>query len=301
MVGRRLGRRRGWRGGWRSPSCWPSRRSAAETVAGGAVGQLAVNVGELPAVAGGQVDQLRPAFAGAHDQPVAQGPLGRLRRRGHGIHDVEPLARRGVAGMTRVGGEKRSMPGSSPDQIVLCDGQRRLLAARARRVSGEHRDVLRARIVLGAAGGTSNAAIARNLGITEDTVRKWRGRFCRHGLDGLRDRPRSGRPRRFAATVVAEVKALACELPVDSNKPLARWSCPELALEAARRGIVAAVSASTVRRWLRADAIKPVAASIVDLPARSGFRVQGSAGARPLRPHLGRQTTRCARLGDQRG
>ena len=47
------------------------------------------------------------------------------------------------------------MPMSSCDQIVLCDGQRRLLLARAGRVSGEHRDVLRARIVLAAAGGTT--------------------------------------------------------------------------------------------------------------------------------------------------
>jgi hypothetical protein len=32
----------------------------------------------------------------------------------------------------------------------------------------------------------------------------------------------------FAAAVVAEVKALACELPTQTEVPLARWSCPEL-------------------------------------------------------------------------
>jgi transposase len=145
----------------------------------------------------------------------------------------------------------------SPFQIILTDGQRRLLLARARRVSAEHRDVVRARIVLAAADGATNAAIARDLGVTDDTVRKWRRRFCWHGLDGLRDRPRIGRPRRFAATVVAEVKALACELPTDGDVPLAKWSCQDLAAEAARRGIVESVSASTVRRWLCADALKP--------------------------------------------
>ncbi len=148
------------------------------------------------------------------------------------------------------------MPVLSAHQIVLCAGQRRLLLARARRDSGEHRDVLRARIVLAAAGGASNA-IARSLGVTDDTVRKWRRRFSQHGLDGLRDRSRPGRPRRFAATVVAEVKALACELPADSDTPLARWSCPELAAEAISRRIVTSVSASTVRRWLAGDALKP--------------------------------------------
>ena len=158
------------------------------------------------------------------------------------------------------------MPISSCDQIVLCDGQRRLLRARAGRVSGEHRDVLRARIVLAAADGASNAAIGRALGVCDDTVRKWRRRFCQHGLDGLRDRPRTGRPRRFSATVVAEVKALACELPANRDVPLAKWSCPDLAVEAARRGVVDRVSASTVRRWLAALDAQTLAASVLDLP-----------------------------------
>ena len=76
-------------------------------------------------------------------------------------------------------------------------------------------------------------------------------------LAGLADRSRSGRPRRFSAVQVAEVKALACELPSTSAVPLAKWSCPDLATEAARRGVVASISASTVRRWLAADALKP--------------------------------------------
>lgn len=145
----------------------------------------------------------------------------------------------------------------SPYRIVLTYPQRRLLIARARRASGEHRDVLRARIVLAAADGASNAAIARELGVGVDTVRKWRRRFSEDGLNGLRDRPRSGRPRTFEATVVAEVKALACALPAETGTPLARWSCPDLAAEAVERGIAPSLSASTVRRWLAADAIKP--------------------------------------------
>ena len=90
-----------------------------------------------------------------------------------------------------------------------------------------------------------------------DTVRKWRSRFAEHGLDGLDDLPRSGRPRVFEAAAVAEVKALACQLPAETGVPLSRWSHAELAAEAITRGIVEAVSASTVRRWLDADAIEP--------------------------------------------
>jgi transposase len=141
--------------------------------------------------------------------------------------------------------------------ITLDPAQRQALRSVARRGRAEHRQVLRARIVLAAAEGRSTAGIARELGIVEDTVRKWRTRFCGEGLPGLADRPRSGRPRVFPATVVAEVKALACELPAQAEVPLARWSCPELARQAVARGVCERVSASTVRRWLAADALKP--------------------------------------------
>jgi transposase len=145
----------------------------------------------------------------------------------------------------------------SPYVVVLNNSEEAKLQGRARSAAAPHRDVLRARIVLAAADDTPNAQIATTLGVHVDTVRKWRRRFSQAGMDGLRDRPRPGRPRRFTATCVAEVKALACELPALSETPLAKWSCPELAREAVDRGLVVSVSASTVRRWLAKDAIKP--------------------------------------------
>lgn len=56
---------------------------------------------------------------------------------------------------------------------------------------------------------------------------------------------------------VVTVKALACELPAETGVPLSRWSAPELAVEAVARGVVESISASTVRRWLAGDALKP--------------------------------------------
>lgn len=141
--------------------------------------------------------------------------------------------------------------------VDLTARQRKELEALSRRSSAPYRRVIRARIVLAAADGESNAEIARRLAVCVDTVRTWRKRFCAHGIEGLVDLPRSGRPRTFPATVVAEVKALACELPAEVGVPLARWSCPELADHARSRGIVDRVSTSTVRRWLTADALKP--------------------------------------------
>ena len=76
-------------------------------------------------------------------------------------------------------------------------------------------------------------------------------------MNGLADLPRSGRPPVFAATVVAEVKALACSLPAEHGLPLSRWSCKDLAAKPSPVASPTAVSGSTVRRWLDADAIKP--------------------------------------------
>ncbi|MEX2252626.1 MAG: IS630 family transposase [Thermoleophilaceae bacterium] len=53
------------------------------------------------------------------------------------------------------------------------------------------------------------------------------------------------------------IKALACELPARHGVPLARWHTPELARAAVEQGIVAAISDTTIWRWLSGDAIRP--------------------------------------------
>jgi hypothetical protein len=72
----------------------------------------------------------------------------------------------------------------------------------------------------------------------------------------MRDRGRDGRGR-FPPTQIAEVKALACELPAVSGRSISRWSAAEIASEALQRGIVCEVSGTTVWRWLAEDAIRP--------------------------------------------
>jgi hypothetical protein len=57
--------------------------------------------------------------------------------------------------------------------------------------------------------------------------------------------------------VVAEVKALACELPATTGVPLSKWSCTELAREVVERKVAGSISAATVWRVLTKDAIKP--------------------------------------------
>jgi transposase len=150
-----------------------------------------------------------------------------------------------------------ALPVAPACPIVLAASERERLKKMAYGHKTEHRIRQRAHIVLHAARGRSNARIARETGLHLDTVRTWRGRFADKRLPALSDRKRSGRPSSFTHLQAAQVKALACQLPAESGVPLSRWSCPELAREVVARAIADTISASTVRRWLKQDAIKP--------------------------------------------
>jgi transposase len=145
----------------------------------------------------------------------------------------------------------------SPFEVQLCSEDRSVLEVRALSRTAPHAEVIRARIVLLAVEGARNIDIAVRVGVCVDVVSKWRKRFCQQGLAGLKNRPRSGRPRTFGPAVAAGVKAIACEPPEQRAVPLSRWSSHELAAQAVSEGLADAISSSTVRRWLHADAIKP--------------------------------------------
>jgi transposase len=147
--------------------------------------------------------------------------------------------------------------GQSPFQVRLTASERKLLKRWARTPTAPYRQVLGAKVVLLAAAGDRNAHIAERLQVTANTVRKWRRRFSQQGLVGLRDRPRSGRPRRFPAAVVAEAKAIACELPATRGTPTSRWSLADLRDELLVTGLVEEISTTTLWRWLAEDAIRP--------------------------------------------
>jgi transposase len=141
--------------------------------------------------------------------------------------------------------------------VTLTAAERKTLKKRVRRAKTPHRDRLRAQIVLAAAAGQATTRIAADLRISEDTVRKWRGRFADRGLAGLQDLPRAGRPRLISAVTRAAVVALACQLPAATGVPLARWSAPELLTEILKTGIPDQLSASSVLRILAEHPIKP--------------------------------------------
>jgi transposase len=90
------------------------------------------------------------------------------------------------------------MPRQSPYRIVLSADEQRTLSARAAEYTRSYAEVLRAKMILLAAEGWSNDAIAGRLDTRREVVSLWRKRFFEQRLPGLEDRPRSGRPRAFS-------------------------------------------------------------------------------------------------------
>ena len=89
------------------------------------------------------------------------------------------------------------MPQQSPYAITLSLEERETLESRARKYTLPYFQVVRALIVLAAADGRANDAIAAALSVGRDVVSLWRKRFFHERLAGLDERPRSGRPRAF--------------------------------------------------------------------------------------------------------
>lgn len=97
---------------------------------------------------------------------------------------------------------------------------RRLLGA-----ASPDRIRLRARIVMYAAGGATNREIARRLGLSEPTVGRWVRQFAQVGVDGLRDAPRTGRPRTVDDYAVTRLRRTLDRPPPHGG----RWSIRSLA------------------------------------------------------------------------
>jgi len=85
------------------------------------------------------------------------------------------------------------MPRTSPYQLVLGERERMELEERARGYTLPYKDVVRARVILYAAQGMENKAIAERLDMRREIVSKWRKRYYEEGLPGLEERPRGGR------------------------------------------------------------------------------------------------------------
>ena len=120
--------------------------------------------------------------------------------------------------------------------------------------------VLRARIIVSAGQGQSNAQIARALSVHQDMVRRWRQRWQLlepiplselSVEERLEDLPRPGAPTRITADQRCQIEALACEQPEKSGRPISHWSQREIADELIQRKIVENISPRHAGRLLK--------------------------------------------------
>lgn len=152
--------------------------------------------------------------------------------------------------------------------LHLSEKEEEELTRLTKRHRSEQQVVLRARIILAAAQGSSNIQIARELGINVDTVRLWRDRWARwqeidqeesdqeavYLAQRLQDAPRPGAIPKFTVEQRAQMAALACEAPAKTGRPISQWTGREIADELKQRGIVTKISPRHAARLLKKGA-----------------------------------------------
>ncbi len=145
-------------------------------------------------------------------------------------------------------------------QVILSEKAQEELTQITRRHRSEQQVVLRARMILAAAQGHTNAQIARELKVNVDTIRLWRDRWV--GLQGidlemvsvaerLQDAPRPGAKPTFSKEQRCQIAALACETPQQADRPISQWTGREIADELVVRGIVTQISPRHAARLLK--------------------------------------------------
>ncbi len=122
-----------------------------------------------------------------------------------------------------------------------------MLVRWSRRPKSPHSIAQRARIVVLAADGLSNVAVAEKVGVNQATVVKWRKRFLERRLDGLIDEPRPGAPRTITD---ADVEAVVVRTLEDKPTDTTHWSTRDLAKKTG-------MSASSVGRIWQAFGLRP--------------------------------------------
>lgn len=139
------------------------------------------------------------------------------------------------------------MAGRVADEIVLSDDERGFLESQARRHKAPRSLSDRCRMILLCAEGLPSKEVARQLGVHEHTVGKWRRRFVRDRVEGLSDEHRAGRPRTVPDEQVAEVIERTLK---SSPKDATHWSIRSMAAETG-------LSHTTIRRIWAAFGLQP--------------------------------------------
>jgi len=105
---------------------------------------------------------------------------------------------------------------------------------------------------------TGTVNVAEMIGCAVSTVRKWYHRYQEHGISGLNDLPRSGRPKVFSARFRLELVAIVCQKPPEVFLPgVTHWSIRDLVMMLPRLLNLKSISAETVRNILKEHHLKP--------------------------------------------
>ncbi len=152
------------------------------------------------------------------------------------------------------------MRGPKPPSIELGEKEQEELEKLVKRHTVGQQMALRGRIILAAGEGKNNSQIVRELGVSIDMVRLWRGRWLLlepikledlSVEERLEDLPRSGAPARITADQRCQIEQLACEQPEASGRPITNWTNREIADEIMKQGIVEQISARHAGRLLK--------------------------------------------------
>lgn len=151
------------------------------------------------------------------------------------------------------------MQGRHPEtSIVLSDEEKKTLEKITRSRKAEVRLVQRTKIILLSSNSKlRNQEIGDKVGCSRQIVFKWRKRFCKNRLDGLRDDPRSGKLPTFTAKERTKIIAMATKSPESEGKHFTDWSARELAKHVIKKKIVSSIHWTTISKWLSNADIKP--------------------------------------------
>ena len=132
-------------------------------------------------------------------------------------------------------------------RLVVAPSERETLERWTRRRKTAQALALRARIILRCATGCTNMVVAQDVGVTHQTVGKWRARFVERRLDGLLDEPRPGTPRRLSD---AKIEAIVVKTLERTPRDATQWSVRSMAK-------ASGIGATSVHRIWRAFALQP--------------------------------------------
>lgn len=137
-------------------------------------------------------------------------------------------------------------------KISLSKEEKKRLKTIVAKSTSEQREVMRAKIILLADQEKENQEIAKEVGLTQEIVGKWRKRFFRQRMQGLKDAERPGKPKKFDHDTRLKVIEIACRKPEE----ITHWSTRELAKKV-NKELSVDISHMSVQRILSSADLKP--------------------------------------------